>query len=249
MTTWGRVLLTGATSGIARAIAHRLAEDNCQLVLLARDFDEADRLRADLELRWSIQAEVRIFDATDTSSHRQIIDELMTAADLDGAILCHGFMAEQSEAAESAELAKRTVDVNYTSYMTLCSALASHFQRQRKGFICAVSSVAGDRGRQSNFIYGSAKGALNVYLQGLRNAMHVHDMHVLTVKPGFVDTGMTWGLLNPDSPLVASPEKVANDIVKAIRKRRNSIYTPWFWRWIMLIIRAIPETVFKRLKL
>ena len=247
--TSARVLLTGATSGIGQALARRLAKDGRDLVLLARDSDEVERLKADLELRWSIRAEVRLFDAVDTESHSQIIADVIDTAGLDGAILCHGYMVDQSVAETHRQDAERTIDVNYTSYVTLFSALAPHFQKQEKGFLCAVSSVAGDRGRQSNFIYGSAKGALTIYLQGLRNAMHAYNVQVLTVKPGFVDTGMTWGLLDPDSPLVASPEKVANDIVRAIEKRKNSIYTPWFWRWIMLILRSIPETVFKRLKL
>ena len=120
---------------------------------------------------------------------------------------------------------------------------------QEYGFIAVISSVAGDRGRQSNYLYGAAKGGLSVYLQGLRNRGKHCGVHVMTVKPGFVATQMTVGLVDPKSPLVAQPEQVAKDIVRGLKKRKNIVYSRWFWRYIMLMIRSIPEWIFKRLRL
>ena len=145
--------------------------------------------------------------------------------------------------------ARRAIDLNFTSAVALLAPLASYLEGRRSGYLAAISSVAGDRGRQSNYTYGAAKAGLTAYLQGLRNRLYRSGVHVLTIKPGFVDTPMTRGLVNPNSPLVASPKRVARDIDRAIRRRRNTIYTPWFWRPIMLVVRLVPEFIFKRLKL
>jgi len=125
--------------------------------------------------------------------------------------------------------------------------IADHLARVGRGFICAVSSVAGDRGRQSNYLYGSTKAALSTYLQGLRNRLARSGVRVVTVKPGFVDTAMTFG--RPGMFLVASPQRVGRDVFRAVRRGRCEVYTPWFWRGIMAAIKAIPEPVFKRMKL
>jgi short-subunit dehydrogenase len=158
-------------------------------------------------------------------------------------------MVEQILSEVDPEQAARTIDVNFKSYVSLLNAAAMHLRERGGGFLCALSSVAGDRGRQSNYTYGAAKAGLSAYLQGLRNRLAPHGVTVITVKPGFVDTAMTWGLLKAGSALVASPQRVARDIVNAIATRRDVLYTPWFWRWIMLVIRLIPERVFKRLRL
>ena len=139
------------------------------------------------------------------------------------------------------------MQVNYGSAVDLLEPIAAQMERRGAGFIVVVSSVAGDRGRQSNYHYGAAKGALSLYTQGLRNRLFKAGVTVLTVKPGFVDTAMTWGL--PGLFLVASPRRVARDITRALRRRRSVIYTPGFWRGIMFMIRSIPEPVFKRMKL
>ncbi len=141
------------------------------------------------------------------------------------------------------------MEINLTSAVVLLSLFANYLEDRRSGYLAVISSVAGDRGRQSNYTYGAAKAGLTAYLQGLRNRLYRSGVHVLTVKPGFVDTPMTHGRVNPDSPLVASPARVARDIDWAIRRRRNVIYTPWFWRPIMLAVRLVPEFVFKRLRL
>ena len=168
---------------------------------------------------------------------------------VEGVVLCQGSMAEQQAAADDWSLAREMIDVNYVSAVSLGNRFAAHMVTLGRGYICGVSSVAGDRGRQSNFLYGSTKAAFSAYLAGLRNRLYRKGVAVITVKPGFVDTSMTWGLLNPRSPLVATPERVARDVSKAIRKRKNTVYTPWFWMLIMLVIRLIPEPIFKRLSL
>lgn len=168
------------------------------------------------------------------------------AGKIDGVVFCQGFMAEQAEAEKSPELVRRTAEVNHASVVALVGLLGPRLTRPG-GFVCAVSSVAGDRGRPSNFIYGSSKAALNVAMDGLRAALFREGVSVTVIKPGFVDTSMTWGLRGMF--LVASPERVARDIERAIARRSAVAYTPWFWRWIMLIIRSIPAPVFHRIKL
>jgi decaprenylphospho-beta-D-erythro-pentofuranosid-2-ulose 2-reductase len=133
--------------------------------------------------------------------------------------------------------------------VSLGNRFAAHMVPLGRGYLCGVSSVAGDRGRQSNYLYGSTKAGFSTYLDGLRNRLYRSGVAVITVKPGFVDTSMTWGLLNPKSPLVAAPERVARDIARAIRKRKNTVYTPWFWALVMLVIRLVPEPIFKRMSL
>jgi NAD(P)-dependent dehydrogenase (short-subunit alcohol dehydrogenase family) len=236
------VLVLGATSGIARALALRLAARGCRLVLAGRNREELDRQAADLRLRHGIEVAVELFDALDFASHVNVFNRCVAAwgGRLDGVVLCHGHLADQRQTETDVEAARRMIDVNFTSAVSLLSAAANHFERQRSGFIAAISSVAGDRGRQSNYTYGAAKAGLTAYLQGLRNRLHRSNVTVLTIKPGFV---------NPNSPLLASPERVARDIDRAIRRRRDVLYTPWFWSPILRIIRMIPECVFKRMKL
>ncbi len=166
-----------------------------------------------------------------------------------GVLLCYGQLDEQRATETDSAAARCAIDVNFTSAVSILNLVAEHLAAQKSGFIAAISSVAGDRGRQSNYTYGAAKAALTTYLQGLRNRLHPLGVQVLTVKPGFVDTPMTHGILRPDSPLVASRERVARDIDRALCRRRNVIYTPWYWWAVMTIIRSIPEFVFKRLRL
>ncbi|MEM1413372.1 MAG: SDR family oxidoreductase [Myxococcota bacterium] len=241
-----RILILGATSGIARSVADAFAERGEQLVLAARNLEEAERIAADLRVRHQATAEVIRFDATDHASHAGVLD---AAGKLDGVVVAFGTMVEQERAQAEPEEALRTIDVNFTGVVSVLERVAARFEEAGAGFIAGISSVAGDRGRMSNYIYGSAKAGMTAYLSGLRNRLTKKNVHVVTVKPGFVYTAMTHGLLDPDSPLVATPEKAAKDILRAVDKRRNVLYTPWFWRWIMAIIRAIPEPVFKRLGL
>jgi short-subunit dehydrogenase len=194
---------------------------------------------------------VEPFEAMDCESHRVFFDRCTKHVDdnLHGVVLCYGYLPKQEATETDFSEARRTIEVNFLSAASVLSEAANYLEKRKMGYIVAISSVAGDRGRQSNYTYGAAKAALSVYLQGLRNRLHRAGVNVLTVKPGFVDTPMTHGLLDPESPLVASPEMVAADIDLAIRKRKHLLYTPWFWRIIMTLICSIPEAVFKRLRL
>lgn len=246
-----RILILGGTSAIAKAVASRLVSRGEQVAVAGRDLDELNRTARDLEIRSRARVSVVFFEATDFGSFEDVY-EASTAAlggELDGVLSCHGFMKDDVEVRKDWKQVQRTVDVNLTSAICFAEIAARRFEARGSGWIAAVSSVAGDRGRQSNYVYGASKAGLTAYLQGLRNRLCASGVHVLTIQPGFVYTALTQGLLDPASPLVAQPERVAKDIVEAIDRRRNVLYTPWFWRWIMMIIRTIPEAIFKRLKL
>ncbi len=242
------VLIVGATSPIARAIAERFGRAGDRLALAARDADELLALAADVRLRTGAIVEALPLDVTDFDAFPAFVEQGAAALGgrIDGLVLCQGFMAEQAEAEKNPELARRMADVNHVSAAALACMVGERLTRPG-GFVCAVSSVAGDRGRQSNFLYGSSKAALNAAMEGLRVKLSKEGVSVTVVKPGFVDTSMTWGM--PGLFLVASPERVARDVERAVARRAAVVYTPWFWRWIMLIIRSIPGFIFNRLKL
>jgi short-subunit dehydrogenase len=243
------VLVLGAGSAMARAIAGELAATGHGLILAGRGVADLEKTAADLRIRHGVAVAVRPFDALECDSHADFFaDCVHSAGALHGVVVCHGHMAEQKVAERDFAVARRMIDVNYTGTVSVLERAATYFEERRRGYICAITSVAGDRGRQSNYLYGSSKAALNTYLQGLRHRLAKADVPVLTVKPGFVDTRMTWGL--PGLFLVASPDRVARDVVhKAIRKKRNVTYTPWFWWGIMAIIRSVPDFLFRRTKL
>lgn len=243
------LLILGATSAIARALALELAGAGHDLILAGRNLDEVQRSATDVALRKGTTVLARRWEATDFASHPFFFTECVEAAGgkLEGVVLCHGYMAEQKLAQQDFAQARAMIDTNYTAAVSLLDLAANHLEQQGSGFLCAITSVAGDRGRQSNYIYGSTKAALSCYLDGLRHRLAKSRIPVLNVKPGFVDTRMTWGL--PGLFLVASPQRVARDIHTAIRKRRAEIYTPWIWRGIMTIIRNVPRFVFHRTKL
>ena len=245
------ILVLGATSAIAKAFCHRAAQKGSPLVLAGRDDAELQRLAADLQIRYQAAVCVEHFDALDWDGHADFFRRCLDRCQgrLAGVLLCYGQLGEQRATETDLAAARRTIDVNFTSAVSILNLVAEQMASQKSGFIAAIGSVAGDRGRQSNYTYGAAKSALATYLQGLRNRLHPLGVHVLTVKPGFVDTPMTQGILKPNSPLVASPERVARDIDVAVGRRRDVIYTPWYWWGIMTIIRSVPEFVFKRLRL
>jgi short-subunit dehydrogenase len=164
---------------------------------------------------------------------------------IEGLVLCSGYMDDQTRAQNEWPVAQRTIDVNLTGSISVLERFASYFESKGSGWMAVVSSVAGDRGRQSNYIYGASKAGLSAYLEGLRNRLYHAGVHVMTVKPGFVDTKMTWGQV----PFAAAPESAAKDIVRGIAKRKNVLYVPFFWRYIMLLIRYIPEWQFKKMKM
>lgn len=243
-------LIVGATSGIARPLCARLAARGWSLVLAGRDGCELERLSDDLAVRYGGRFPIVTFDARDASEARMLVERAaaMAPQPLDGVVVCHGMTPPPGSGLDAA-IVRETCEVNFLSVAVMLEAAAARFATRGKGSIAAISSVAGDRGRQSNYAYGAAKAALTTYLAGLRNRLQPHGVSVLTIKPGFVDTAMLRGTTRPPSLLVASPDRVAADIERAILTRRDVVYTPWFWWWIMTIICAIPEPLFKRLRL
>jgi short-subunit dehydrogenase len=255
------VVIIGASSGIAKALAAELAADGASLVLAGRNVEELTLDAADLRVRYQHNVFVEKFDALATDTYQAFWNACVAhfAGDVNGAniadravngvVICHGVLPDQAESQCNLAVLRESFEVNFLSAAELLEIAAAYFEPRHTGFIAAISSVAGDRGRQSNYIYGAAKAGLSAYLQGLRNRLYHSGVHVLTIKPGFVATRMTFGKVNPNSPIVASPQRVAKDIARAIRRRRNVIYTPWIWRAILTAVCAIPETLFKRMKM
>lgn len=243
-----RILVIGATSAIAQATARIFAANGDALFLVARDQKKVDAVAGDLRVRGASSAYTAVLDVLDYDRHQPIIDEVIAAlGGLDLAFIAHGTLPDQKACEESADLARKELEVNALSTISLLMHLADYFELKRAGTIAVLSSVAGDRGRQSNYIYGAAKGAVTTVLQGLRNRLYQSGVHVLTVKPGFVDTPMTAAIKK--GALWSKPEEVANQIARAINRKRNVTYVPRFWRYIMLAIQMVPENIFKRLSL
>ncbi|MDM8529776.1 SDR family oxidoreductase [Anaerolineales bacterium HSG25] len=242
----GHVLILGATSDIAQALAYRYAQEGYNITLAARQVNRLDNLVSDITIRHQINVELAEFDALDFDSHAPFYDGLSSRPDV---VICvFGYLGNQETAQADFAETKTIIDSNYTGAVSILNLVANEFERQKNGAIIGISSVAGDRGRGSNYMYGSAKAGFSAYLSGLRNRLAKSGVQVLTVKPGFVRTKMTQNLKLPPV-ITATPEQVANDIYRANRSGRSVLYTRWMWQFIMLIIRHIPEFVFKRLSL
>lgn len=242
------VLIVGATSAIARALAHKLADAGNDLYLASRDEDELGRISSDLQARYRIKVAYSVFDIANTQNHDALLDSAKDKlGEFSGVVIATGVLGDNLDVRLDDDLAAQVLAINFTAPALLLSRCARILENKGHGFIIGITSVAGDRGRQSNYTYGAAKGGLALYLQGLRNRLYRSKIQVLTVKPGFVDTAMTYGV--PGMFLVASPDKVAADIMKALKRGRNVVYTPRFWFGIMWMIRHIPERLFKRLSL
>ncbi len=243
-----RVLIIGATSAIAQATARLLAADGDALFLAARDRERLQSVADDLRVRYQVQTETSVLDVTDYTAHEGLVDQVTTTlGGLDTVLIAHGTLPDQKACQLSSGETRREIEVNALSVISLLTPLANHFEQQGHGTLAVISSVAGDRGRQSNYVYGCAKAAVTVFLGGLRNRLHSAGVQVLTIKPGFVDTPMTREFRK--GALWASPEKIAEGIHRAIVKRKDVVYLPGFWRLVMRMIREIPEPVFKRLNL
>jgi short-subunit dehydrogenase len=242
------VLILGGTSAIASALAREFATHNFDLVLGGRDRDELSSLASDLSLRYGVRTGILPLDALDTQTHALTLRSFLAEAGnaLEGVVVCIGYLGDQAKGQSNWEEARRILETNFTGCVSLLNILANHFESRGAGFICAITSVAGDRGRQSNYLYGAAKAGLSTFLEGLRNRLFHAHVKVITVKAGFVDTRMTYG--HPGLFLVASPESVAKGIFRAIVRGKDVVYLPWFWRLIMLIVQSIPEIIFKRLR-
>jgi len=241
------VLILGANSDIAQALAREFAQaERAHLILASRDLELLAKQARDLEIRFQIKARPLYFDATDFPSHAGFYDSLDLKPDV--VILAFGYQGDQKRAQEDFGEAHRIISVNFVGAVSILEIIAHDFEVRGHGCIIGISSVAGERGRQSNYLYGAAKGALSLYLGGLRNRLHPRGVRVLTVLPGFVATKMTEHLDLPEK-LLATPEEVAEDVYRAFTRGKEKVYTKGRWKWIMWIIKAIPEKLFKRLKL
>ena len=245
------VILVGATSGIARPLGRRLVARGWNLVLTGRDATRLGPIAADLRVRGAGKVTTLVLDPTDGVAVAGLFGSAATllGAPVDGIIVCHGTLPDESGALLDVGQTRDAIDAGFTSAAMVLAAAAGALEDRPGSFIAAISSVAGDRGRQSNYTYGAAKAGLTAYLSGLRNRLHPRGVAVLTVKPGIVRTPMTEGLPAARSPLAADAEVVARDIERAILGRRDVVYTPWFWWPVMTVIGTIPEPIFKRLKL
>ena len=242
----GAALVIGATSDIGRAIAERLARQGRPLQLAARDSAQLEREANHLRVRWGADVSVYRCDVLADDAGTSLLDELDPLPEV--AVCVVGMLGDQREAETSPAAAELVMRTNYIGPALLLGALGERFEQRGAGVIVGVSSVAGERGRAANYVYGSAKAGFSAFLSGLRSRLAGADVHVVTVKPGFVRTRMTAGMTLPVH-LTAGPMEVADRVVEAIRKRRDVVYVRRVWRPIMLAVRAIPEGLFKRLKL
>lgn len=243
------VLIVGANAGIGRALAAEYALHGYDLVVAGRDLEELQAVASDLALRHNVNARAERLDVLDFDGLESALAACLAPAGdgIEGAILCTGSLGDPQIAKTDLHEARQILDTNFTGCALTLNILAQHFERLHRGFICGISSVAGDRGRQSNYLYGAAKGGLSTFLQGLRNRLHASSVQVITVKPGFVDTRMVFGMTKRVP--VPSPQAVARDIYRAVQSHKDVVYVPWFWRFIMAAVCAVPERIFKKLKL
>lgn len=251
MNSLNRVVIFGATSAIAEHAARQLVQNGASIYCIGRNIDKLDRIIADLKVRAGSEQIIQGIsaDLTDIDQHTTLIEQASEAlGGLDAALIAHGTLPDQKACEADVALTLQEIQTNALSVVSLLSLLANRFEAQGKGVIAAISSVAGDRGRQSNYVYGAAKGMVSLFMQGLRNRLTKKGVSVVTIKPGFVDSPMTADF-DKSGPLWAKPEIIAKGIVNAMQKGKGDVYLPRFWWGIMQIIKHIPEAIFKRLSL
>lgn len=244
-----RVLIIGATSAIATACARLWAEQGSEFFLVARNTEKLEQTAADLQARGAKAVTLHCMDATDLAAHPDMLKNCLSAMQqIDIALIAHGTLPDQKVCEQDVTVALQEFANNGTSVIALLSLLANQLEIQRCGSLAVISSVAGDRGRPSNYLYGTAKAAVSTFCEGLRARLFKVGVHVMTIKPGFVDTPMTQGLPLP-AKLLATPEQVGLRIVKGIDKKIDTLYAPGFWALIMLVIKLLPTPLFKRMAL
>jgi decaprenylphospho-beta-D-erythro-pentofuranosid-2-ulose 2-reductase len=243
-----RVLALGATSAIAQATLRLFAEQHAAFFLVGRDAQKLAAVRDDLLTRGASAATTFIVDLDDTGAHPAMLAHAATAlGGIDIAFLAHGVLGDQPDAEKNYATAAAILHTNFLSAVSLVTWLANYFEAQHRGTIAVISSVAGDRGRRSNYVYGASKGGLNIFLDGVRNRIDRAGVQVLTIKPGFVATPMTAHLKK--NALFAEPAQVAKHILHAIEKGKDVIYAPPFWALIMLVVRSVPRRLFKKMNM
>lgn len=239
-------LILGAASDMAMAIAEKFASQGYNIQLAARNVTRLEPLQSDLAIKYTSRVSVHEFDALDFNSHNEFFEEINPKPDV--TICVFGLLGENQKAAEDWSQAARIINTNYTGAVSILNVAAKYYAQRGEGVIVGISSVAGVRGRQSNYLYGSAKAGFTAYLSGLRNKLYHSGVHVVTIQPGFVYTKMTESLKLPKM-LTAKPEEVADAVYDAVRRRKNVVYVKWFWKYIMMTIKNVPEFMFKKMKL
>ena len=247
MTAIRKIIILGATSGIALEVQRQLALEGRELLLVGRSPQRLAEIRADLLARGARQVSTYSADLASIQQHAAVFEFVRhTFPDFDTVLLAYGSMHDQKDSETSVDTLLEELQVNFVSATAILTLFAADLERRRTGCLAAITSVAGDRGRRSNYVYGSSKGALSLFLQGLRSRLHPAGVRVITIKPGPVQTPMTDHL--PNSSRFADPEQVARDIVRALERRSPDVlYTPKFWRYVMTVVQQIPESIFKRL--
>lgn len=244
-----KILIIGATSAIAVACARLWAAQQAAFFLVGRNSNKLEQTKADLLARGATEVHSFIMDINQLDQHPLLLEQAFkNLVQVDSVLIATGTLPNQDACEQDVTIVLQEFTNNGLSSIALLTLLANRMEQQGFGTIAVISSVAGDRGRGSNYLYGTAKAALSTFCEGLRSRLFKKGVQVLTIKPGFVATPMTLGLPLPKL-LVATPEKVASDIVNGIKHGKDVLYTPWFWQYIMLIIRLTPQAVFKRLKL
>ena len=245
-----KVAIFGATSAIAQAVARLFAADGARLFLAGRDPARLEAVAADLRVRGAAGVETAVAERADLAGHAALVEQARLSVDGIGfALVAHGTLGDQQRGERDAGAMDRELRTNLLSPASLLTHLGNAMEAQGHGSLAAIGSVAGDRGRASNYVYGSAKGGLRVFVQGLRHRLGRAGVSVVLVQPGFVDTPMTAGI-KKGGPLWATPDRVGRDIHRAMLRGGPAIlYTPWFWQAIMLVVRLLPDAVFQRTKL
>ena len=240
-------IILGATSTIARSFARLVSARGNGVLLAGRDMAELDMIASDCGFRGASVAEAISFDARDPASFEPILEKARAYDGVVNAAVFVGSMPDQSEIDADPALVDGTITDSFTGPARFLTALAPILEDQGAGTVAGVGSVAGDRGRLGNYVYGASKAGFHAYLSGLRNRLGRSGVHVVTVKPGTVDTAMTWGM--DKLPFLAPPEKVASDILRAVDKKKDVLYTPFIWWPVMTVIRLIPERIFKKMEI
>ncbi len=242
------IAIFGAYSAIAEATARHLAPAGDRFFLIGRDSSKLEQVAADLKVRGADETHIFACDLAVPAGVFASIEALYSAFDtVDVALLAHGTLPDQKVCEADAGQTLAALEINGLSHIGLLTLLAQRFEQRGSGTIAVITSVAGDRGRKSNYVYGTAKRAVSIFLDGLRHRLAATDVRVIDIRPGFVDTPMTAAF--DKGALWASPDKVGSDIARAIEKGRPVVYSPWFWRYIMLIIRNVPAFVFNKTNL
>lgn len=242
------VLILGATSTIAQHVARGFAREGSRIFLVARNQQNLCIIADDLLVRGAEKVGRYVVDLIESTQHVLVLDKaIQFLGEIDSVLIAYGTLGDQDSCQTDLDKMLLELGTNFISVVALLTHIANYFEKRGTGQIAVISSVAGERGRLSNYIYGAAKGGLSIFLQGMRNRLYKSGINVLTINPGFVDTPMTHAFNK--GILWAKPDKVGRDIYRAMQRRKDIIYVPWFWRWVMLIIKLIPEKIFKRMNL